>query len=66
MNKEKTRAMVIDLLDVQEGLDPRGYAWMLELCIEYGWLDIRNSVECVNARYYLGEDVAEELRNVVV
>jgi hypothetical protein len=66
MTKQLLRNTILNLLDEEHGINLAGYEGISEICCENGWDDITNKVEDANGRFYLGEDDAEELRQVEV
>ena len=66
MTKQTLRNTIINLLDDENGISSAAYEGVNELLCENDWTDIVDAVEAGNDRYFLGEDVADELRKVSV
>jgi hypothetical protein len=62
MKDSELRIVVINLLDDENGVNETAYRGLEILCDEHGWIDIIEAVESADGRFYLGEDVADELR----
>ena len=65
MINKQIRDLAIALLDDQDGINEAAYIQLSALLAETGNQDITQSVDATSGRYYLGEAVADELRNVV-
>lgn len=63
------REFIINLLDDPQGVGEGGFEGIKQLCVEYNYTDILNKIQMSNssfdeqdARYYLFEDDADDLR----
>lgn len=60
---------IIRAYDDEHGVNGACHSLLDSLCRLYGWQDIQDKVQGISSkdgyRYYLGEDDADELRNVV-
>jgi hypothetical protein len=66
MTKQFLRNTIIDLLDDENGINSKAHDGVLQICVENGWEDINKATDLQNGRAYIGEDDAEDLRQVVV
>ena len=64
MNNEEFRQMIIDLLDDEHGINEKAFNRVSLLAENTGNDDIVSSTSATEGRWYLGEDDAEELRQV--
>lgn len=66
MTKQLLRNTIINLLDDEHGVNDMGHDGILEICDENGWSDISRATELQDGRAFIGEEDAEELRQVTV
>ena len=66
MTKQFLRNTIIDLLDDENGINSKAHDGVLQICVENGWEDINKATDLQDGRAYIGEDDAEDLRQVVV
>jgi len=69
MNIDRTiRQDVINAYDDSNGVNASCHRILVDTCLLYGWSDIQDKVDLVSNgdgyRFYLGENDAEDLRNV--
>ncbi len=64
ITKENSRQLIIDLLDDEYGINGPAFNGVSLLAENTGNEDIITRVEASEGRWYLGEDDAEELREI--
>lgn len=66
MTKQLLRDTIINLLDDENGINDKARDGIIQFCVDNEWHDIINAIETQNGRCYIGEDDADELREIPV